>query len=92
MLALSTTLAACARTAAEAPPPQVVTVAAPEVKPPAELLTCARRPAGFPAAVLGTLTPEARSALQRVMTAFGANADQLDRLVTFHGGECGAAT
>jgi hypothetical protein len=92
MLALSTTLAACARTAAEAPPPQVVTVAAPEVKPPAELLRCARRPAGFPAAVLGTLTPEARAALQRVMTAFGANADQLDRLMAFHGGECGAAT
>lgn len=62
-------------------------VAAPEVKPPAELLRCAQRPRGLPAAVLGTLTPEARSGLIRLMTAFGANADQLDRLTTFHTGQ-----
>lgn len=92
MLALSTTLPACAPTVAEAPPPEVVTIAVPAPQPPSELVRCARRPAGFPAAVLGQLTPEARQAAQRIMTAFGANADQLDRLVAFHTDKpCGAA-
>lgn len=90
LLALSTTLPGCAGRAVSAAPPPIVTVVdAPDLRPQGELLTCARRPAGFPAAVIGTMTPEARAAAIRIMTAFGANADQLDRLVVFHGGSCG---
>lgn len=59
-------------------------MATPAPRPPADLLTCARRPAGFPAEVIGTMSPAARAAAIRILTAFGANADQLDRLVTFH--------
>ncbi|KQR52974.1 hypothetical protein [Brevundimonas sp. Leaf168] len=72
------------------PAPVVSVVTAPAPKPPSELVRCARRPAGFPAAVLGTMTPEARAAAIRILTAFGANADQLDRLATFHGAACPA--
>lgn len=80
------------RAAEPAPPAPVVVAPAPAPRPQAELLRCARRPAGFPAEVIGTMTPAARAAAIRILTAFGANADQLDRLVAFHDGEaCGVA-
>ena len=56
-------------------------------EPPADLLTCAERPAGLPARegqAADTIGPEARKALERVFPAAGRNASQLDRLVNWH--------
>lgn len=57
---------------------------APAPRPPSELLRCPAAPAGLPATMLGTLTPEARAAVIRLATYAGATADQLGRLIAFH--------
>lgn len=59
--------------------------------PPSDLLACAQRPIGFPedtAAWLEGSRPDVLAALERVMRAFGENADQLDRLVSWHAERC----
>lgn len=51
--------------------------------PPAELTRRPVAPAGLPATMLGTLTPEARAAVIRLAAYAGAVAGQLDRLITW---------
>lgn len=54
-----------------------------EKQPPANLLTCARRPEGLPTDQEGVLTEATRAALIAVAVPFRLNADQIDQLVNF---------
>jgi hypothetical protein len=51
--------------------------------PPAALLACADRPAGLPEdpALVAQIPTRARAGIIRLARAFGANANQLDRLI-----------
>jgi len=72
------------RTDPPAPLPAPIAVPV-TITPPADLLRCADRPAGLPEdpALVAQIPTRARAGIIRLARAFGANADQLDRLVEF---------
>jgi hypothetical protein len=77
---LSTTLPGCVSA------PRLATIGPAvrlESRPPAELSRCARRDVRLPEDQVAILPPALRDALIALATTFGANADQLDRLVTW---------
>ena len=90
-LLLSMALPGCARNAdlgVEVPVPVAVEV---KTMPPAELLRCAERPEGLPEdpALIAQIPTSIRAGIIRMATAFGANAQQLDRLVDWNApGSC----
>lgn len=94
-LLASTTLPGCTRTVelpVDRPVPVAVKV---DDKPAAELTRCADRDARLPddADSWAVLPPRLRNALIRFARAFGANADQLDRLINWNvPGSCPAPT
>ena len=80
---LSTTLQACGdERPAPLPPAPIVKVV--KDTPPADLLACADRAKPLPTDGLATIPAPLRSALIALATAFGRNADQLDRLVRWN--------
>jgi hypothetical protein len=86
-------LPACARRS-ETPPAVVSTPIVVKVKdtPPAELLTCAERPAGLPedADLIAQIPTKIRAGIIRLARAFAGNADRADRLVNWNApGTCG---
>ncbi|WP_338577802.1 hypothetical protein V8J38_02790 [Brevundimonas olei] len=90
---LSTTLAACAHRAAEAPPQAepVVVVRTVKETPPAELLRCPAVPLGLPSTGEALIPADWRSAITRLSRSRGEVAGQLARLIAWHTGrECGA--
>lgn len=59
--------------------------------PPAELLRCPERPAGFAADDWAVMPPSVRATLTEFARAFGANAAQLERLIQWEkGAPCGS--
>lgn len=61
--------------------------------PPAELLRCPERPEGLPEdpATIAQIPTKIRAGIIRLAKAFGANANQLDRLIDWNApGTCGA--
>lgn len=61
----------------------LVVVDAPADPEPAELMQCALRPAGWAESEWAVMTPATRASAERIMKAFGLNADHLDRKVNF---------
>lgn len=55
-----------------------------KANPPGELLRCASRPEGFTAEAWAIIPPDVREKLIEILTAFGGNADLLDRNVNYH--------
>lgn len=84
---LSIGLPGCATRPSPTPRAEEVPITVPlKEDPPGELLACAERPFGFPARA-GQPSDEihraAQTALERIMPAFGRNADRLDRWVNW---------
>lgn len=76
------TLPGCAALRADVPPPAPVAVAVEPPRLPAELLTCAERPAALAEdpALAATIPSRWRDGFIRLARAAGMNADRLDRL------------
>ena len=83
---LSIALQACAHQAAD-PAPTAVAVAIRDT-PPAELLACPQRPEGFPLDSIATLPKPVREAAMRLAQSYAEIADQLERLIGWHGPSC----
>lgn len=85
-------LPGCAHRIVEVPVAHDVPIAQPlRDAPPAELTTCAERPAGLPEdpALVAQIPAAIRAGVIRMAQAFGANADRLDRLVNWNvPGQC----
>ncbi len=63
-----------------------VAVAVDPPQPPADLMTCADRPAGLPedASLIAQIPAPIRAGIIRLARAFRFNADSKDRLVNWH--------
>lgn len=85
-------LPGCARQLAETPPPKTVAVAVTDT-PPADILRCPARPAGFPTdeGSWAIVPAEIRAAARRLAEAFAVNTGQLERLIEWQSGEPCAA-
>lgn len=81
-LLLSIALQACAHRAAD-PAPTAVAV---EIRdtPPAELLACPQRPAGFPEDSVAAMPKAVREAAIRLAQGYAEAVDQLERLIAWH--------
>lgn len=77
------TLPGCARTPPPAPIDRPVAVQIRDT-PPAELLRCPPRPAGYPADAEATMPAGVRAATIRIATALRDGRDQLIRLIRWH--------
>lgn len=93
-LLLSTALQGCAHRPADlAPLPAPVAIKVEPPRPPAELITCAERPAGLPEDpdLIAQIPSRLRAGIIRLARAFGANADRQDRLIDWNApGTCNA--
>lgn len=85
-LLLSTTLQACAKPPAVAPPPEVVVRTVRET-PPAELLRCPAAVPGLPTEGGASIPADWRAGIRRLAKSRGDLFDQLSRLIQFHTGE-----
>lgn len=68
-----------------------VAVAVDPPQPPADLMTCADRPAGLPedGSLIARIPAPIRAGIIRLARAFRSNADSKDRLVNWHApGSC----
>ena len=87
-LLLSIALQACAHRVVESAPAAVAVVI--RDTPPAELLACPQRPAGFPEDAIASLPKAVREAAIRLAHGYAEAIDQLERLIAWHGVEnCG---